>query len=443
MTIKENEIFDTVIIGGGIAGLTAANELKKSNILVLEKEEECGGRTLSYKFGDYIFNSGAQVVLGKATKELAKKLNVTLTLINKKIIPLSFNNKIIKAQTQIGFLLSLPLNLQDKIKLAKMILLIRYKYGSWFKKELDVLDPRLNILFNSTLEDLFGSFSSIPLKNFWDGLSRGSNTVKTNECAAFQIVDTFLCFAHKEYFVEGGTGRLTKALWDQVKDKTITSAKVTKIIQNEKNVEITFNFRGAQKIVKARHCVIAIPAPLILSITNNLPILKQKVLSKFVYGSYTVAGFLLDQQTKYYLDKGIWRIPVIGHENLISITDPTFTYSESYKKKSGQGLLRVYTGNESSKKLQGLSDDEALSILIKELVSIFPNIKKHIIKSSLRHWEHAIYYIKTGDLEYMQQVKLPVDKIHFCGDYTIHAGLEAAVNSGYRVAKEVLKDEKI
>ena len=84
MTIKENEIFDTVIIGGGIAGLTAANELKKSNILVLEKEEECGGRTLSYKFGDYIFNSGAQVVLGKATKELAKKLNVTLTLINKK-----------------------------------------------------------------------------------------------------------------------------------------------------------------------------------------------------------------------------------------------------------------------------------------------------------------------------------------------------------------------
>ena len=43
----------------------------------------------------------------------------------------------------------------------------------------------------------------------------------------------------------------------------------------------------------------------------------------------------------------------------------------------------------------------------------------------------------------MQQVKLPVDKIHFCGDYTIHAGLEAAVNSGYRVAKEVLKDEKI
>ena len=135
MTTTENEIFDTVIIGGGIAGLTAANELKKSNILVLEKEEKCGGRTLSYKYGDYIFNSGAQVVLGKATKELAKKLNVTLTLIDKKIIPLSFNNKIIKAQTQIGFLLSFPLNLQDKIKLAKMILLIRYKYGSWFKKE--------------------------------------------------------------------------------------------------------------------------------------------------------------------------------------------------------------------------------------------------------------------------------------------------------------------
>ena len=88
MTITENEIFDTVIIGGGIAGLTAANELKKSNILVIEKEKECGGRTLSYEYGDYIFNSGAQVVLGKSTKELAKKLNVNLILIDKKIIPL-------------------------------------------------------------------------------------------------------------------------------------------------------------------------------------------------------------------------------------------------------------------------------------------------------------------------------------------------------------------
>ena len=60
MTTTENEIFDTVIIGGGIAGLTAANELKKSNILVLEKEEKCGGRTLSYKYGDYIFNEQGQ-----------------------------------------------------------------------------------------------------------------------------------------------------------------------------------------------------------------------------------------------------------------------------------------------------------------------------------------------------------------------------------------------
>ena len=355
---------------------------------------------------------------------------------------MSFNNKLIKAQTQIGFLLSLPLNLQDKVKLAKMLLLIKYKYNNLFKKELDIFDPKLNVLFNNTLEDLFGSFSSIPLKNFWDGLTKASNTVKSNECAAFQIIDTFLCFAKKEYFVEGGTGMLTKALWDQVKDKTITSAEVTKIIQNENNVEITFNYKGSHKIIKTRRCIIAIPAPLILSMTNNLPILKQKILSKFVYGSYTVAGFLLNQQTSYYLDKGIWRIPVIGNENIISITDPTFTYSESYKKKSGQGLLRVYAGNESSKKLQELSDKESLSILTKELVSMFPNMKKHIIKTSLKHWKHAIYFVKTGDLEYMQQVKLPVDRIHFCGDYTIHAGLEAAVNSGYRVAKEVLNDEK-
>ena len=361
---------------------------------------------------------------------------------SKKLIPICFNNKLIKAQTQIGFLLSLPLNLQDKIKLAKMILQMRFRYGNWFNKKLDIFDPKLNILFNKTLEDLFGSFSSMPLKNFWDSLAKGSNTVKSNESAVFQIIDTFLCFAHKEYFVEGGTGKLTKALWDQVKQKTIISAEVFKIIQNKNNVEISFNCNGLQKIVRTKRCVLAIPAPIILSITNNLPLSKKKILSQFVFGSYTVAGFLLNKKTSYYLDKGMWRIPVVGNANIISITDPTFTYSEDYKTKSGQGLLRIYTGNESSKRLQELTDKEALSILTKELVSIFPNIEKHIIKTSLKHWIHAIYFIKPGDLEYMQQVKIPVSRIHFCGDYTIYAGLEAAIASGYRVAKELLTNRE-
>ncbi|MEE9249036.1 MAG: FAD/NAD(P)-binding protein, partial [Dehalococcoidia bacterium] len=61
---KEEKVLDTIVVGGGIAGLTAAYRLRDRDILLLEKEEIPGGRTVSRKLGPYVYNAGAQVILG-------------------------------------------------------------------------------------------------------------------------------------------------------------------------------------------------------------------------------------------------------------------------------------------------------------------------------------------------------------------------------------------
>ena len=43
----EETIYDTVIIGGGITGLTAGYMLRDKNILLLEEDERFSGRVLS------------------------------------------------------------------------------------------------------------------------------------------------------------------------------------------------------------------------------------------------------------------------------------------------------------------------------------------------------------------------------------------------------------
>ena len=52
---------DVVIVGGGIAGLSAAWWLRHRDVLLLEAGDRVGGRTRSDPCGDYWLNYGAHL----------------------------------------------------------------------------------------------------------------------------------------------------------------------------------------------------------------------------------------------------------------------------------------------------------------------------------------------------------------------------------------------
>ena len=58
---------DVIVIGGGLAGLTAADSLKNHDsslsVIVLEANEQVGGRIHSEKINDSVFDVGAQWIL--------------------------------------------------------------------------------------------------------------------------------------------------------------------------------------------------------------------------------------------------------------------------------------------------------------------------------------------------------------------------------------------
>ena len=57
---NEETLYDTVIVGAGIAGLTAAYMLRDKNILLIEKEDRFGGRVWSEKINEATYNIGTQ-----------------------------------------------------------------------------------------------------------------------------------------------------------------------------------------------------------------------------------------------------------------------------------------------------------------------------------------------------------------------------------------------
>ena len=56
----DGSLYDTVIVGAGIAGLTAAYMLRDRKLLLLEQEDRFGGRVWSEKINEAAYNIGTQ-----------------------------------------------------------------------------------------------------------------------------------------------------------------------------------------------------------------------------------------------------------------------------------------------------------------------------------------------------------------------------------------------
>ena len=104
MGINET-LYDTVIIGGGIAGLTAGYMLRDKNILLLEREDRFGGRVLSEKVNGAVNNIGTQYFTDEDTSfvHLINELGIERVTHDPFSIPMAFylNNKLYEDVTSL------------------------------------------------------------------------------------------------------------------------------------------------------------------------------------------------------------------------------------------------------------------------------------------------------------------------------------------------------
>ena len=439
MTESSNalEHYDVVIVGGGIAGLSVSYKLEDKSVLLLEKEELCGGRTLSMNMGSYVFNQGAQMIPGGETNvaKLADELGVTRTLINKTMTSTYMNGKFVAGSSELKFLLGLPIPFFEKIKMAFGIMRMRSRYRGIVDLSPRSDDPTLQDLSEMNLVERLG-IRHPDVKAFWDSISKSSSTLRADEVAAFQPINTLLHHAADEFFIEGGTVQVAKALVDQTKARVETGASVTEVVSNDTGVSIQYEKNGESHTVQAGKCVMAVPAPLAQSVLCDLPDAKRAALSQCEYGAMSSSAFLVSKPSEHFFGKGNWRVPVVGMKT-IGIGDPTFTFPDDMKQQDGRGLIRLYTGDDGSQMFQKMSDDEALDEFEKDLFQIFPSARGLVLDRALKHWPYAICPWRVGRLDYIDAIRAPHDNIHYCGDYTENSGLESAELSALRVVSEI------
>ena len=294
---------NTVIIGGGISGLSTANFLSKktSDFLILEASDIVGGTINSSKVDGYTLENGPNTVLDNNTaiQELLSDLSITEELIYPNLKKISnryilINDRLEKIPLTIfEFLLTPILSIYSKIKIVSEILVPRHindtdvesfikrRFGKEFHDNLIV--PFLTGIYADTTSKMS---TKNTLKKMWEleqkhgsiiiGLIKGKN--KSSKAKIFTI--------------DGGLSKITELLSKKFINQLMLNTKVSSIVKLNDSYKITLN-KGED--IFCKKIISTIPAYSLKDIVFDDKL--KNILSKVNYNPIDVFHFGFNRDT--------------------------------------------------------------------------------------------------------------------------------------------------
>jgi oxygen-dependent protoporphyrinogen oxidase len=431
---NDGQLYDTVIIGAGIAGLTAAYMLRDKNILLLEQEDRFGGRVLSEKVNEATNNIGTQFFGEEDTSfvHLVDELGIERVShdMNSAPIALYLNNQL---YTDFGSLFSLKVALDAIRFISKM-----YRKSEIFKLPSD--DPRWQKLAKQNVTELQKGFGPeiLALVNTY---MRGACVSKPERTSAGMgaALSAEIFKTGDMAFVTGGFQKITDAMVDKLDGKVMNGAGVVKVEEKDGIISTHFQKNGKKHIVKSKSAVVAVPPQIALKLIPQLPDWKKEALDKVDYGPITVISVFLKRSIPW---KRWWGMI---SNNLIfqGITDATYDTEED--KNQDNPIIYNFIISippDEKKEIEAFlakSDEEILTLTLNDFNRIYPDadIKEYVLDTKVTRFPIGELELSPEYyLELLPHLPKPVGNIHFCGDYTdSQSFVDGAAYSGMRAAR--------
>ena len=220
------ERHDVVVIGGGIAGLSAAWRLRDRDVLLLEASDRLGGRVRSEPHGDYWMNYGAHLfpAPGSLVDTMARDVELEMVPVWGGMMGLSVGDKRLTSGRIESYPFRLPLSVGDRVAFAMKGLQIQRAVAAYQRNA----KPRtgrhagrrsgiaiLGYLDDRTFKDFLGSMPTAVEGIFSTASHRA--TAELDELSAGCGIGLFaLVWGGKKSLIArnllGGTGRLPAAM---------------------------------------------------------------------------------------------------------------------------------------------------------------------------------------------------------------------------------------
>jgi monoamine oxidase len=443
-----------VVIGAGLAGLSAAYQLTQAghDVTILEARTRAGGRvhTLREPFADGLHaEAGAMFI--PDSHDLTMHY---VRLFRLPLVPIPFERRLPVFYLQGRRVnpseqdkTNWPLNLTPEEKrlgltgmTEKYVISVLKEMGDakhpdWPPEELKKYD---RLTYAEFLKSQGASKDAIRLLRLndadltGDGVDSVSALMVLREAALNKD-------AEQLYTIRGGTDLLPKALAARLISKIRYGAPVVRIEHDRQGVRVVFLQAGVQETISADHLVCAIPFSILKDIEVSPPFshAKQRAIMELPYTS--ASRVYLQSKREFWTGEGL---------GVSAYTDlPIMAIVNSTLNQAGtRGILESYSAGEHSRSLTAMKETKRISFTLEQMEKVYPAIRKNFEGGASVCWDEDVWargayaWFKPGQMsELLPHIAGAEGRIHFAGEHTSSwpGWMQGAFQSGHRAAREI------
>jgi predicted NAD/FAD-dependent oxidoreductase len=403
---------DIVIVGGGPSGLAAADELRDTDFVLLEKEPHLGGNCFSESWEGCNYSTAAawDSTPTKEFADLAKRWK--------------FDWKKIEGEDSVCFdgrwIRNFWNGRADNPAFDQLPYDRSVKDGfRSFMKDIEDLDfeanrDRLDALpFSDFLEDY-----PPQLKAWWDSFGPsnwGAPTVLTSGYVGLSVARDW--FRSTRYTWEGGIGIASQRVMDAMPERALkrlkTGVTVYKVTRKNGKAFVSFFEGGRPRTIEAKAVIMATPKFITKLLVEGLPADQYSAMSSMRYAPYLVYNLCFD---RVVYNQGYDNYP-IGAKNFCDFIPADWVAHGEGGDMNRKQVITVYAPRPEGERSSLLNDPaviEKSQAAVDELTTMFPGWAPHLKEVRIYRRGHPMPMSVPGYLTKFQPVaRRDLDPVYF------------------------------
>lgn len=443
-----------IVVGAGMAGLSAAYELKRAGhqVTLFEAQQRVGGRLQTYRepftHGLYAEAGGMRLPKSHAlTMAYVEKFNLTTT-------PFTMGNpncyvfmngkkmRLHEFRTDPG-VLGFELSENERGKTASEL----------WEHALEPIEQKLRERGDDAWDEIMAQYDNHSLREFCEecGWSEGAIEMfglfagyEGRQNASFiDIIRPEIGGSFRDLVeLEGGSDNLPNAFLPALNANLRFGAKMIALDQSPDEVTVHYKTRAGRFSEKGDYVILTLPFPLMRHIEILKPFswTKQRAIRQVHYDASTKV--LLQARRRFWEeDEGIFGAGTVTDLPIRNL------YYPDHGRETGRGvLLASYTWAEDAQRWGSLTPEERIEQAIEDVSKIHPQIVREFEVGASKVWHDdefaggAFALFEPGQFTRLYTAICQNEgRVYFAGEHAsvYHRWIQGAIESGLRVANEI------